>query len=77
MKAGRTEIGSYEGFVHNGNNLLTLIFDDIETKIGKRITNKELRHVTINADDGNLFEINGFTFEIRNGLFAEPLPPAN
>jgi hypothetical protein len=68
----RTAIGSYEGFVRNGDNLLQLIFDDIETKTGKRITNKELRHVTINSDDGNLFEINGFTFEIRNGIFATP-----
>ena len=69
---GRTEIGSYEGYVQNGDNLLTLIFDDVESRIGKKITNRELRHVTINADDGNLFEINGFTFEIRNGIFATP-----
>jgi len=72
MRTSRMEIGSFEDFVQNGDNLLDLIFADVEVKTGHRITHKVLRHVTINSDDGNLFEINGFTFEIRNGIFCTP-----
>jgi len=66
------EIGSYEGFVHDGANLLALIFDNIEKVTGVRITNETLRHITIISDDGNRFNINGFPFEIRNNMFCTP-----
>ena len=66
------EIGSYEGFVHDGANLLALIFDNIEKVTGIRITNETLRHITIISDDGNRFNINGFPFEIRNNMFCTP-----
>lgn len=66
------EIGSYEGFVRSGDDLLSLIFDNIEEVTGVRITNGTLRHVTIISDDGNRFEINGFPFEIRNNMFCTP-----
>ena len=71
-RTARTEIGSFEGFVQNGDNLLKLIFDDIDIRTGRKITPRVLRHVTINADDGNLFNINGFTFETRNNIFCTP-----
>ena len=66
------EIGSYEAFVQNGDDLLALIFDNIEDVTGVRITSKTLRHVTIISDEGNRFEINGFPFEIRNNMFCTP-----
>ena len=66
------EIGSYEGTVQAGDDLLELIFEDVENVTGKRITNHTLRHVTILSDEGNRFEINGFPFEIRDGMFCTP-----
>ena len=66
------EIGSYEGMVQVGDDLLELIFDDVEKVIGVRITNQTLRHVTIHSDEGNCFEVNGLPFEIRNGMFSTP-----
>ena len=71
-RAARTEIGSFEGFVFDGDNLLDKIFDDIDAKLGRKVTPRLLRHVTIHADDGNLFNINGFVFEIRHGIFCTP-----
>ena len=66
------EIGSYEGFVQTGDNLLALIYDDIEQVTGIRITGATLKHVTIISDNGNRFEINGFPFEIRNNMLCTP-----
>ena len=66
------EIGSYEGMVQAGDDLLELIFDDVEKVMGVRITSQTLRHVTILSDEGNRFEVNGFPFEIRNGMFCTP-----
>ena len=69
---GRIEIGSYEVLVRSGDDLLALIFDDIENKAGIKASSRQLRHVTITADDGNRFEINGFPFEVRQGIFCTP-----
>jgi len=66
------EIGSFEGLVQAGDDLLELIFEDVEEVTGVKITNQTLRHVTIISDEGNRFEINGFPFEIRNGMFCTP-----
>ena len=66
------EIGSYEGSVQAGDNLLALIAENIEEATGERLTSETLRHVTILSDEGNRFEINGFPFEIRNGMFCTP-----
>lgn len=66
------EIGSYRGTVRAGDDLLGLIFDDIRYVTGHEITNGTLRHVTVVSDEGNRFEVNGFPFEIRNGVFATP-----
>jgi hypothetical protein len=72
VSAGRTQIGSYEGQVQTGDDLLELIFEDIEHKTGMQVTKKALRHVTIISDEGNRFEINGFPFEILNNMFCTP-----
>ena len=66
------EIGSYEGMVQAGNDLLELIFENIKDVTGIEVTNHTLRHVTIVSDEGNRFEINGFPFEIRNNMFCTP-----
>ena len=47
--------------------------EDILIKTGKRLSRPfTLRHATIYSDDGNIFEINGFNFEIRQGSFQTP-----
>ena len=66
------EIGSYDGAVQAGDDLLELIFDDIKRVADLEVTNRTLRHVTIVSDEGNRFEINGFPFEVRNNIFATP-----
>jgi len=68
----RIEIGSYESFVHQNDDLLALIFEDIRKVMGVSVTTGTLRHVTIISDNDNLFRINGFNFRIRDGIFSTP-----
>ena len=68
----KVKMGSYEGDVQNGDDLLAVIYNDIEAKTGAKITNKKLKHITIWSENANLFEINGFEYEIKNSVFATP-----
>lgn len=71
---GRTEIGSYEGFVSAGQDLLETINENIYQVLGKRLSKKELRHVSILVEDDSMrFTINKFSFKPNAGILCTPL----
>ena len=65
-------MGAFEGSVTTADNIVDLIYDDIKTRTGMEFSRLPLRHMTIYGNDGDRFEIDGFEFEIREGVFATP-----
>jgi len=71
--ASIAQMGSISGFYASGEDLIKAIYDYEDTKIGKKLSRKPLRHVTIVSEDGNSFRINDSSFVTMNNLVATPL----
>ena len=67
-----TEMGSFGANVAANVELVDLIHEDIEAKLGRKTAKRPLRHITIYGNDGDIYFINGHQFEIRNGSWGSP-----
>jgi hypothetical protein len=73
MASGIIQIGSYEAHAEAGSDLLAAIHEDIKTKTGLNLSKPfTLRHITITGNDGDVFIINSYPYELRNSTFATP-----
>ena len=66
------ELGSFTKDCVAGQELVGLIFSDIEAKTGVKSTNNVLRHVAIYGADGAAVEVNGFPFHLFGGAWSSP-----
>ena len=71
--AALTELGSFLQHVNAGQEILTLIYDDLDSKMETTLSRNPLRHVTIYANTGDTFTINDHhVFEIKNDSWSSP-----
>lgn len=72
MANSLAKLGSYIRDVTAGVDLMPLILEDANEKLGINLSkNFTLRHVTIyDPEDGNIYKIDKFPFEIMNGNFS-------
>ena len=71
--AALTELGSYAANVSAGQEIIDLIYDDLDTKLKHSVSRKPLRHVTIYGITGDTFTVNEhFKFEIKNDSWSSP-----
>jgi len=66
------ELGSFTGNIPANTELLDKIYDDIFEKTGRALTRRPLCHITIYGNDGDIYEVNGFRFEIKDGSWSSP-----
>jgi len=65
---------SYTTNATSGQDLIPLIKANISDKTGKNISAPlALKHISIYAEDGDVFTINGFDFDAVDGIFASPI----
>lgn len=79
MSNSLVKIGSYVGNVKAGIDLMPLIREDINDKLNINLSeNIILKHISIfDTEDGNIYTINKFPFEIFNSTFSTAMIGSN